>query len=399
MESFACPECGASLQTEQSAGTTLKCAYCGSTVIAPESIRPRVPQPVPVQKVSSKPFIIIFSIIGLFILLMISIPLISTFLIMRGVQRTVSSFVPPSIRPQASTPKPSTTPKGANAGAPVLLSFGGEGTGDGLFKRAGAIAVDGAGNIFVADDSLRIQKFDSQGKLLSVWKIPTETRNHTRLHDGPTRLVADRAGNIYAVVAGTFMKFDGASGAFVGEEPGGEAVEDCVLMSDGSYMIVSSKSNDDLIRLDSHGRLLKRTNKFASAVLGKSVPPEAFRLAVDGTGNTFALYALGALYGMHYYDDEDIAVYRFSPDGRFTGKFGSSGNSPGQFKMPNAIAVDNQSRIYVSDSSSFEIQVFAADGRLLKTIKAPHSVNAMTFDAANNLFVLSRNKVSKLSVE
>src|SRR5205085_10743994 len=238
MESFACPECGASLQTEHSAGTTLKCAYCGSTVIAPESIRPRVPQPVPVQKVSSKPFIIIFSIIGLFILLMISIPMISAFLIMRGVQRTVSSFVPPSIRPQASTPRPTPTPKGANAGATVLLSFGGEGTGDGLFKRAGAIAIDGAGNIFVADDSLRIQKFDSQGKLLSVWKMPSETRNHTRLHDGPTRLVADRAGNIYAVVAGTFMKFDATSGALVGEEQGGEVVEDCAFMSDGSYMIV-----------------------------------------------------------------------------------------------------------------------------------------------------------------
>ncbi|HMF55696.1 MAG TPA: 6-bladed beta-propeller [Pyrinomonadaceae bacterium] len=399
MESFSCPECGASLQTLQAAGTTLKCAYCGSTVIAPESIRPHAPQPVLVKKTSSKPLIIIFSLIGLFILLMFAIPLISTFLIMRGVQRTVSSIMPPSFRTTPST-RTTPTPGVAKAGTNVLLSFGGEGTGDGLFKRAGAIAVDSFGNIFVADDSLRIQKFDSQGKLLSVWRIPTETRNHTRLHDGPTRLVADRAGNVYAVIAGTFMKFDGASGALIGEEQGGEDVEDSVLMSDGSYMLVSSRSDDDdLVHLDSRGRLLKRTHKFASTVLGKSVPPQAFRLAVDGAGNTFALYALGALYGMHYYDSEDIAVYEFTPDGRFTGKFGSSGHSPGQFNMPNAIAVDNQSRIYVSDSSSYEIQIFAADGRLLKTIKAPHSVDAMAFDAANNLFVLSRNKVSKLSVE
>lgn len=377
----------------------MKCAYCGSTVIAPEVLRPPVAPQITVKKVSSKPLIIFLVAIGLFILLMIAIPLVSTFLIMRGVQRTISSVMPPSIRPQIPASKP-TPPKSSQTGANVLMSFGGEGTGDGLFKRAGAIAVDGAGNIFVADDSLRVQKFDSQGRLLNVWRLPTETRGHRRLLDGPTRLIVNRAGDVYAVVAGTFMKFDGASGAYVGEEQGNEAVADCALLSDGSYMLVSSRAGEDnLIHLDSQGRLLKRTGKFASSVAGRPLPPEAFRLAVDGEGNTFALYALGALSGIHYYDSEDLAVYRFAPDGRFLGKFGSGGSSPGQFHMPNAIAVDNQSRVYVSDLSGFEIQVFAPDGRFLKTIRAPHSINAMAFDSANNLFVLSRNKVSKLSVE
>ncbi len=399
MQTFSCPECGASLQTLQSAGTTLKCAYCGSTVIAPEVLRAPVAPQITVKKVSSKPLIIFLVAIGLFILLMIAIPLISTFLIMRGVQKTISSVMPPSMRPQIPATKP-TPQKSSQAGANVLMSFGGEGTGDGLFKRAGAIAVDGSGNIFVADDSLRVQKFDSQGKLLNVWRLPTETRGHRRLLDGPTRLIVNRSGDVYAVVAGTFMKFDGTSGAYAGEEQGNEAVADCALLSDGSYMLVSSHAGEDnLVHLDSQGRLLKRTGKFASSVAGKPLPPEAFRLAVDGEGNTFALYALGALNGIHYYDSEDLAVYRFAPDGRFLGKFGSGGSSPGQFHMPNAIAVDNQSRVYVSDLSGFEIQVFAPDGRFLKTIRAPHSISAMAFDSANNLFVVSRNKVSKLSVE
>jgi len=52
----------------------------------------------------------------------------------------------------------------------LLLRFGGEGTDPGLFMGPIGIAIDGAGNVYIADPgNHRIQKFSSSGSLLSYW--------------------------------------------------------------------------------------------------------------------------------------------------------------------------------------------------------------------------------------
>jgi sugar lactone lactonase YvrE len=45
-----------------------------------------------------------------------------------------------------------------------------------------------------------------------------------------------------------------------------------------------------------------------------------------------------------------------------------------------------------------DIQVFADDGRYLETIRPPHAVDGMAFDAENHLYVVGSNKVSKLQL-
>lgn len=57
------------------------------------------------------------------------------------------------------------SPEGA-----VLAKWGAEGSGDGQFKSPQRIAVDSAGNLYVADyGNNRIQKFDSTGTFLAKW--------------------------------------------------------------------------------------------------------------------------------------------------------------------------------------------------------------------------------------
>lgn len=93
------------------------------------------------------------------------------------------------------------------------------------------------------------------------------------------------------------------------------------------------------------------------------------------------------------------AVFRFSPEGKFVNRFGSDGDGKGQFRAPNAIAVDGQSRVYVSDIRG--IQVFDADGRYLASIGVPNSgvVFGMVFDDQNALYVVANNsKVLKFEI-
>jgi sugar lactone lactonase YvrE len=108
------------------------------------------------------------------------------------------------------------------------------------------------------------------------------------------------------------------------------------------------------------------------------------RWRVDGAGTIYALGQWGH------------SVYIFTSDGRYVNRFGSEGDEEGQFTSPYAIAVDNQSRVYVSDFSG--LLVFASDGRYLDTIPVDGFVYGMTFDDQNRLYVVtSYEKVMRFS--
>ena len=119
--------------------------------------------------------------------------------------------------------------------ANVLLKFGSDGIGPGMFKDARSIAVDGAGNIYVGEYSGgRIQVFDPNGKFITQWfanqKMPLRG------------LGADRKGNVYVVQSGRIQKFAGQTGTSVGELSygSGTGFDDVAMAADGG--LVSSWS-------------------------------------------------------------------------------------------------------------------------------------------------------------
>jgi sugar lactone lactonase YvrE len=270
-----------------------------------------------------------------------------------------------------ATQEPTPTPGFASP----VLQFGSEGTGAGFFTDARGVAADGAGNIYVSEySSGRVQRFDQAGTFLNTWM--TEGK-------APLRgLSADRAGNVYVVRGGVILKYNGADGTlldtFKGEAD--DNFDDVTVLTDGSLLAASYHNQDDLVRLSAQGQVLSRVEK---AISGQSDQPELqIRVAADGLSN---LFALGTF---------NNAVFKFAPDGKYVTRFGSQGDEPGQFRAPLAVAVDNQSRVYVGEGA--RIQVFDPDGRFVAQIDDAGSALGMSFTMQNELLVAARDHVVKM---
>ncbi|MBV9959881.1 MAG: hypothetical protein JO360_15755 [Acidobacteria bacterium] len=388
MKAFSCPQCGASLESRPIDSSTVECPYCHSAVIVPPELRP-APRNDHAEEEASKPGLSFVGKIGA----IIGGTLFVLFLVI--IFKPENNPKQSSSRPQSLLPQMS--PKASPAPTPSVLTFG-EGTGPGLFKDAQEVAVDGAGNIYVSDDTQRIQKFDAQGNFLKLWTIPTDTQYFTKIRGGPDRLLADREGRVYAVIGGVVLRFDGADGQFLGAARGSDYIYDAALKADGGMAIVSGQGEaEELVLMDAKGKATKRVHQFISSQLDKQIPVEAVKVAADGVGNIYGIYALGSIYGEHYYDNEDLAVFKFAADGRYINRFSGGGKEPGQFDSPNAIAVDSHGFVYVCDLTQ-GIHVFTEEGRYLKSLATPFWAQGMAFDAAGDLLVVGDNKVSRIKL-
>ncbi len=258
------------------------------------------------------------------------------------------------------------------------------GTGPGQFLEPQGVAVDGSGNIFVADSvNHRIQKFDSNGDFLLKFGSPGSGNGQLLF---PTGVAVDISGNIYVAdnnnhriqkfdSSGVFvLKFgansgDGTSGTGEGEFsfPFGIAV-------DSSGNIYVADTNNSRIQIfDSSGNFTKMfgfgvddgTDVFqkctagcqagiASAGEGGFAGPRG--VTVDGSGNIFVA------------DTGVSRIQKFNPANDFLLKFGTNngnggtGTGNGDFDSPRGVAVDGSGDIYVADTGNDRIQIFNSAG-------------------------------------
>ncbi len=83
-------------------------------------------------------------------------------------------------------------------------------------------------------------------------------------------------------------------------------------------------------------------------------------------------------------------IYKLNAQGQFVDQIGSKGEAEDQFyTSPRAIAVDGQGRIFVDDF--WGIKVFEGNGRYLTTLENPGASFDMLFNDANELLVMDRN--------
>jgi len=97
-----------------------------------------------------------------------------------------------------------------------LTAWGSYGSGDGQFFYPFGVAVDSAGNVYVADSyNYRIQKFDAGGTYLAKWGSYGAGEGQ---FSGPWDVAVDSAGNVYVADTGNdrIQKFD-AGGTFLAQ--------------------------------------------------------------------------------------------------------------------------------------------------------------------------------------
>ena len=189
---------------------------------------------------------------------------------------------------------------------------GGKGTGRGQFDSPTGIAVDGSGNVFVADTGNgRIEKFSSTGAFLSI--IGTKGSGQGQFAQ-PNGIAIDRAGNIYVAEAGNHrVQKLAPDGTFIAEWKGPE--------------------------------------------LGFYGPR---RIAI---GPDDSIYVV---------DQGHNRIVKFSPDGEVLASWGSKGNGDSQFNDPTSVAVDPATnKIYVADPRNKRIQVFDSNGKFVAKWSVP----------------------------
>jgi len=397
---FNCPQCGATLEFERIEKPLVKCQYCDSLVVVPVELRPPLATPpeelktsydVGVQEASPKK-------IALAALALLLLAGGVGLLIATNRSSNINSRVGPNINISLQLiPTPTPTPK--PDGYEVAYTRGGEGTGPGLFKDGMTVAVDGEGRVYASDETRRVQRFDPAGQFLNTWNIPPQTKWYSRVRGGPQKLLLNERGEVYAVLAGVILKLQSETGEVLGAAHGSDYIHDAALVPGGGLLVVSQKGEDDeLVLMGGDGRAARRTHRFVSSLLDKRLEVEALRVAAGAGGEAYALYAIGGVAGEHWYDDDDIAVHRFSSEAKYLGRFGGQGSEPGQYGPPSAIAADGRGRVYVCESFD-KIHVYEADGRYVRTLKAPHAVESLTFDAQNNLYIAGGKYVSKLVLD
>jgi DNA-binding beta-propeller fold protein YncE len=210
--------------------------------------------------------------------------------------------------PDTPPPQLSSLPEGV-----TNMFEGGRGAGKGEFDSPTGIAVDGNGNILVADTSNgRIEKFSPSGTFLST--IGTKGSGHGQLGE-PNGIAIDRSGNIYVAEVASNHRVQklAPDGTFVAEWKGPEP---------GFY------------------------------------GPRRIAIGPDDS--------------IYVVDQGHTRIVKFSPDGKVLSVWGTKGTGDGQFDDPTSVAVDpTANKVYVADPINKRIQVFDSNGKFLTKWSIP----------------------------
>ena len=227
-----------------------------------------------------------------------------------------------------------------------VLSFGKEGSGDGMFKYPLGLAVSDGDEIVVADQcNHRVQVFDSNGTLLRSIGHKGENAGEFKYAFG---IAINKDRNIFVADKNNHriqsLSWEGRHlGSF-----GGKGSLD-------SPWGLSLDSTGNVIVADSGNKLIKIFT-----------PDGRFVLKIGGQGS-FSFPVHCVQYGEYFIvsDSSEHCIKVFNMEGHFQYKFGKEGEGDGEFNCPRFLSVTQSKHLLVCDQNNHRIQVFELDGKFV----------------------------------
>jgi sugar lactone lactonase YvrE len=297
------------------------------------------------------------------------------------------------------------------------------------FNNPAGLAIDGTGNIYVADyGNNLIRKITPAGVVSTVAGTGNEgSINATGVlasFNGPSGIAFDAAGNLYIADSGNNLIRKMNTSALVTTLAGGDTIAmtngiginasffgPMGLAVDGSGNVYVADAGDNMIRLITPAAVV--STFAANAVVTDSLT------SLSGFNNPtgVALDSHGNLIVANYLNNNLLQVNQSGVVSMFAGS-GLQGNADGpaataSFYLPNSVAVDANNNVYVSDGINNVIRKITPDGTV-STLAGSGTAGAidgtgtaasfndpagLAVDAAGNVYVAdaSNNEIRKIT--
>jgi len=236
-----------------------------------------------------------------------------------------------------------------------VMTIGGEGTGEGQFKYVEDFAFTRDNKLLVTDAvTAWVQVFDPvTGKFIG--RFGGKGEDDANL-DKPEGIAVDPAGNIFVADynTGYVKKYDAKfqwklTFSDYGSAPGQNQKSEFMDIRDGRlYMPEAGNHRVNVFDLD--GKFIVTFGGLGTDP-GKMNNPESAKF--DSAGRLFVA------------DLKNDRIQVFDKDGKRIGGWGATGSEQGQFRSPAGIAIDAEDRVYVTEIGNDRVQVFDKDGKFL----------------------------------
>jgi DNA-binding beta-propeller fold protein YncE len=231
------------------------------------------------------------------------------------------------------------------SGTPVFR-FGKEGEGKGEFKFPYGITGDKEGNVYVADlYNGKISIHDQKGKFIKYF----ETKDKLLKSPAGIRMVNEKLyvtdvqqNRVYVFNLKGEKLLEIASGAAKGDL---FKAPNAVVIDKNDNIFVSDSGNQRILEYDKIGKY-KRTINGSKDGKGTSVFVNPRGIGIDSRG---ILYVVNNLSHM---------VYGYNAKGEEVFTFGTMGDANEQFYLPNGLYVDENDRVYITDTLNSRVAVY-----------------------------------------